>query len=89
MKDPADDQKIAVTDYAEYEEVKALDEKHAEPNNLEDSEEDQNKTVGRRGDRNKEPYRITKKGPRASCRVNLLGTRKRANKSMTKTPVRS
>ena len=67
-KDPADDRKIAVTDYAEYEEVKALDEKHAEPNNLEDSEEDQNKTVGRRDDRNKEPYRIAE-GPEDSCRV--------------------
>ena len=61
-KDSADDQKIAVTDYAEDEEVKALDEKHAEPINLKDSDEDQNKTVGDRDDRNKEPYRIAK-GP--------------------------
>ena len=57
-KDPADDQKIAATDYAEDEEVKALDEKPAEPNNLEDSKEDLKKTEGHRDDRNKEPYRI-------------------------------
>ena len=51
-----------------------------------DDHEHAEKTKRVQDDRNKEPYRITKKGPESAAESNMLGTRKRANKSMTRSP---